>query len=43
MTDLQFKRHRRLRHTNALRKIVRETTLHVEDFITATAYVNFLN
>lgn len=33
MTDLQFKRHRRLRHTNALRKIVRETTLHVEDFI----------
>ncbi len=33
MTDLQFKRHRRLRRSAALRSMVRETTLHANDFI----------
>ncbi len=31
--DLQFSRHRRLRSTNSMRSIVRETHLHAEDFI----------
>ncbi len=31
--DIQFDRHRRLRTTANLRSMVRETTLHVEDFI----------
>ncbi len=33
MTQLQFKRHRRLRHTATLRSMVRETKLQKEDFI----------
>lgn len=33
MTNLSFKRHRRLRHTAAMRALVKETRLHVEDFI----------
>ncbi|UNL84376.1 porphobilinogen synthase [Priestia koreensis] len=33
MKDLQFKRHRRLRNSSALRSMVRETHLHVEDFV----------
>ncbi|WP_191567187.1 porphobilinogen synthase [Metabacillus idriensis] len=33
MMDLQFSRHRRLRSTNSMRSIVRETHLHAEDFI----------
>lgn len=33
MTNLQFKRHRRLRHNAAMRALVKETHLHVEDFI----------
>lgn len=33
MTSLQFKRHRRLRHTATLRSMVRETVLRKEDFI----------
>lgn len=33
MTDLQFHRHRRLRQSAAMRSMVRETHLHVEDFI----------
>ncbi|WP_062047906.1 porphobilinogen synthase [Bacillus sp. JCM 19034] len=31
--DLQFKRHRRLRKTKAIRNLVRETHLHTEDLI----------
>lgn len=31
--DLQFSRHRRLRSTNSMRSIVRETHLHAEDLI----------
>ncbi|OZM57880.1 porphobilinogen synthase [Lottiidibacillus patelloidae] len=33
MNHLTFKRHRRLRNSSALRSMVRETHLHVEDFI----------
>lgn len=33
MTQLTFKRHRRLRQTAVLRKMVQETQLHKEDFI----------
>lgn len=33
MTDLQFKRHRRLRATSAIRAMVRETELKAADFI----------
>jgi porphobilinogen synthase len=33
MNDLQFKRHRRLRNSVNMRALVRETHLHVEDFI----------
>lgn len=33
MKDLQFKRHRRLRNSANMRALVRETHLHVEDFI----------
>lgn len=33
MTPLQFKRHRRLRHTRGLRSMVRETILRKEDLI----------
>jgi len=33
LTQLQFKRHRRLRHTATLRSMVRETKLQKEDFI----------
>lgn len=33
MTDLHFKRHRRLRQSSAMRAMVKETYLHKEDFI----------
>lgn len=33
MEELQFKRHRRLRQSSSMRALVRETHLHVEDFI----------
>lgn len=33
MTQLTFKRHRRLRQSDAMRKMVQETYLHKEDFI----------
>lgn len=33
MSDLQFTRHRRLRHTAGMRALVRETHLHAEDLI----------
>lgn len=33
MKELQFKRHRRLRQSSSMRALVRETNLHVEDFI----------
>lgn len=33
MKELQFKRHRRLRQSSSMRALVRETHLHVEDFI----------
>jgi len=33
MEKVQFKRHRRLRHSANMRSMVRETHLHVEDFI----------
>lgn len=33
MTELQFKRHRRLRSSQAMRKMVQETHLHKEDLI----------
>ncbi|AYC29770.1 porphobilinogen synthase [Paenisporosarcina cavernae] len=33
MMNLQFSRHRRLRHTETLRRMVKETSLHVDDFI----------
>ncbi|MCP3025527.1 porphobilinogen synthase [Halobacillus sp. A5] len=33
MSDLQFKRHRRLRRTESMRSLVRETKLHKEDLI----------
>jgi len=33
MEKVQFKRHRRLRHSAGIRSMVRETHLHVEDFI----------
>lgn len=33
MKELQFKRHRRLRSSANMRALVRETHLHVEDFI----------
>src|SRR5690625_318794 len=33
MSNLQFRRHRRLRQTASIRNMVRETTLHVNDLI----------
>ncbi|MCM3759753.1 porphobilinogen synthase [Alkalihalobacillus oceani] len=33
MTDLQFRRHRRLRKTNSIRKMVQETKIHASDLI----------
>ncbi|MCM3715082.1 porphobilinogen synthase [Halalkalibacter oceani] len=33
MTDLQFRRHRRLRKTNSIRKMVQETQIHASDLI----------